>query len=99
MTKICPACKDAEKNAFNLKDALNGAAVKTKDGRIVTDIKLTDSDAPRCFCAVDEYEGEVHHRGVSAVIHNKGGKDTFPFYHSGVAHKYGLATGADLIMA
>ena len=83
-------------NIFDLEKALSGAPVQTKDGRKVTDIKVVLASAPRDSSYVDEYEGEEYIQGLTGVIHNTSGLDTYPFYHSGVAHKYGLATEADL---
>lgn len=81
---------------FDLKSALNGAEVRTRDGRKVTEIRVVDITAPYSASNVDEYAGEEYKQGLLADIENKNGKSTYPFYHSGESHKYGLETDADL---
>ncbi|MGD1524271.1 hypothetical protein [Vibrio owensii] len=86
------------KREFNLQLALAGHAVETRDGRKVSGVKETNKDAPYSAESVDEFNGEQYAQGVSAVIHNKCGKSTYPFYHDGGAHLYGGRTEADLVM-
>lgn len=81
---------------FDLNAALNGASVQTRDGRTVTDIKIVTHDAPHSAESVDELNGGEYIMGIEAKIHNKHFSDTYPFYHSGGSHKYGIETGADL---
>lgn len=81
---------------FDLKAALQGAEVRTRDGRKVTDVQVKIAEAPFSAQNVDEYAGEEYIKGITAVIHNEHFKDTYEFYHSGGSHIYGLETEADL---
>lgn len=87
---------------FNLKEALGGAPVSTKDGRKVSNIRVVNEFAPKSSReSVDlEYESDsnAYQQGILLTIHNDDGKSDFPYYHSGESHRYGLPTDADLQM-
>ena len=83
---------------FNLHSALIGSAVVTRDGRTVTHIKEIHS-FPKTREDVDEYcDKPEYNRGLLATIHNITGQHEHPYWHDGVAHKYGGETDADLFM-
>lgn len=87
---------------FDLKQALFGAEVRTRDGRHVTNVKVIDSMSPFSIRdAVDDDEN--YKQGLEATIHNVNGsgnisEDVFNFYHDGGAHIYGGENGADLMI-
>jgi len=82
---------------FDLKMALQGYEVQTKDGRKVTNVVEENPMAyPNAEAAASDdinYE-----QGLTAIVHNVGGEHKHVFYHDGKAHKYGLKTGSDLVI-
>ncbi|MCY9861398.1 hypothetical protein OTK49_02555 [Vibrio coralliirubri] len=84
---------------FDLSLALKGSKVLTRDGRLVTDIKVVDEKAPHSASVVDDLGGEPYTQGITVVIHNKCGASVYPYYHDGGSHLYGGKTDADLVMA
>jgi hypothetical protein len=83
------------KNSFDLKKALAGHSVFTRDGRKVTNIRVVNQDAPK---SVREVHNEKYIQGIEGTIHNLSGPSVYPFYHDGGSHKYGGSTLSDLIM-
>lgn len=81
---------------FDLRAALQGAEVRTRDGRKVTDVRVVNTTAPYSPSNVDEYSGQQYVQGIRATIHNEHFKDEYAFYHSGESHLYGIETDADL---
>ena len=79
--------------AFDLQSALNGAKVRTRDGRTVTNVKVICDDV-----IFDDGVQSEYTQGLTAEIHNACGVCTYPFYHNGGAHKYLGQNDADLFM-
>ena len=79
--------------AFNLKDALNGSPVKTRDGRKISNVRVVGVDAINNLASEPEPT-----QALMAEIHNDCGLCDYPFYSDGIAHKYRGLTGADLMM-
>lgn len=88
---------------FNLKQALKGTPVTTKDGRNVSNIRVINDSTPKSSreAADLDYKSDknAYQQGIIVTLHNDNGESDFPYYHSGEAHRYGLATDADLQMA
>lgn len=84
---------------FNLKAALSGTAVVTKDGRHVTGIRVIHSNPKTINDILDTTDSSLFNQGVVATIHNEKFSDEYPFWHDGTASKYGGQCEADLFMA
>ena len=76
------------KTDFNLEAAINGGSVVTRDGRKVTNVRVSSSS--------NDY---LNHQGLRAEIHNTGGVHEHKFYHDGGSHKYFGNSDADLFMS
>ena len=87
---------------FNLKEALEGAEVVTRDGRTITNVKdmnISRIHSAEHAAALEMPNGpDTYIQGILATIHNTGGLHEYPFYYDGGAHKYGGENGADLFM-
>ena len=73
--------------AFNLKYALNGSPVQTRDGRKVSKVRVV------CANIKAKYQ-----QGLMAEIHNKCGLCDYTFYSDGGSHAHFVESGADLMM-
>ncbi|ELP5902508.1 hypothetical protein QTV49_004548 [Vibrio vulnificus] len=82
---------------FNLELALSGATVVTRDGRLVTDIKIINESAPKSAKEANDNDLE-YEQGIEVTIHNSNFSDRYSYYHNGGSHKYGLDTDADLFL-
>lgn len=79
---------------FNLKDAIVGKAICTRDGRTVTNVKVVCDDLIE-----DDGISSTYRQGLTADVHNTDCVGTYPFYHDGLASKYLGECGADLFMS
>lgn len=88
---------------FNLEQALKGTPVTTKDGRKISNIRVVNDSAPKSSREATDLDYKsnknAYQQGIVVTLHNDSGESDFPYYHSGEAHRYGLATNADLQMA
>lgn len=83
---------------FNLKNALQGEPVVTRDGRTISNIRIVDNTAPKSANDVDEHNGEKYEQGLKADIHNTHHTSSYSFYHDGGSHLYGGENASDLMM-
>ncbi len=83
---------------FDPKRALAGDPVLTVDGREVIKVVEIRSDAHMSSNHVDWCGDELPILGLSVTILNGDRQDTYPYYHNGGSHKYGLPSTADLTM-
>jgi hypothetical protein len=83
----------SELKEFNLSKALEGCSVQTRDGRVVSNIKVVSEDV-----IYDDGVNSKYQQALVGDIHNTGGIHTHHFYSNGTAHKYLMETGADLFM-
>ena len=89
---------------FNLDEALAGNPVCTRDGRLVTNVIVTDANAPKSAkeaqsnaynCQTKDGEDACFRGGLTASL---GKLNNVNYYHDGIRHLYGIETGADLFM-